>query len=295
MIKNEIFCPICNSNNFNIIYSDSLGENLPLFDYNFNNDLTQKSYRIVKCKICSHFYASPLPINISSYYQHEKIDTNYLDISEQRILTAEKLIKIIRKYKTSGNLLDIGCGTGDFLEIASRNFKVEGLEISFWAANIASKRGFKVEQCYIKDLSTVNQYDIITLWGVIEHFERPRIEIEHIYKLIKPGGLLFIWTPDISSWIAKIMKKKWWNFQGQHIQLFTKESLNYLLVKQNFGLVENRIYPYIMTLESLQNSLTRYPIIARLTKYIFLNKYLKNFYFPLYLPGELLGIYKKIM
>lgn len=293
MEKTPFNCPVCNNDQVHVVYPDTLGDRLPLFNYDFNKDLTNKSYRIVACKQCTHHYASPRPPNLYSYYTDDAIDKNYLQISSQRIITAKKIIPLIKKHKASGSLLDIGCATGDFLEIAKDHYEVEGLELSSWSSKMAKDRGHKIHTCTIEQLSANKQYDIITLWGVIEHFEFPRKEMEHIYNLLKPDGILFIWTPDISSITARILKKRWWNFQGQHIQLFTKKSLTRLLKNMNLELVKLGVYPYIMTLESLQNSLCRYPSLSRLTKPIFLHKYLRRFHFPLHLPGEMFVIYRK--
>ena len=104
-------------------------------------------------------------------------------------------------------LLDVGCATGDFLTVARNlGYLVEGLELSKWSSEIARKKGIRVYQKSLKELSDKlpGRYDIITLWGVAEHFEHPLEEISYIKKLLNSLDLMKL-SSFINSRASKIL------------------------------------------------------------------------------------------
>jgi len=290
--KKYFSCPVCGSNDFKVCYSDTLGNDSPSFDYNFNKR-KNLTYQIVKCIKCTHHYANPRPIDIYKHYCEDTVDEIYLALQDQRNATALKVLKELAKYAAKGRLLDIGCATGDFLSIASKYFQVEGLELSRWSSKISESRGFKVHKKNLAEMVGSDEFDIITLWGVIEHFEFPSNEIMHIHRLLKPGGFLCIWTGDVDSFLSKLFGKKWWYYQGQHIQMFTRRSINKLLGDNNFSPVFFGMYPYVITFNSINNSLKRYPLICSILRPFLASEWFRNFRLTLRLPGEMFIINRK--
>jgi ubiquinone/menaquinone biosynthesis C-methylase UbiE len=293
MNKIDFDCPICKGKDFTVLYEDDLGNRLPTFNYDFSIN-GNKTFRIVKCTNCSHCYATPRSENIYVNYDGNVQDDIYLRLEGQRLQTDKKVIKEIIKIKPNqSKLLDIGCATGDFLSVAQNYFLVEGLELSTWSTAIARKRGFIVHQKLIKDLQADNQFDIITLWGVIEHFEFPNDEIRNINRLLKTGGIVALWTGDIDTIFPKLIGKKWWYFQGQHIQMFTKKSITLLFEQNGFKKIQINKYPYVISTESLINTLKRYPFIRKTLKPLLEWSAFKNFHLTLRLPGEMFAIFEK--
>lgn len=288
----EFPCPVCNNNDFKIIYPDTIGDKRTSFNYNYtaNYNLT---YRIIKCNICSHHYASPRPIDMWSNYEADSVDQLYLNNQRQRIETNKKVIKEIIKYKPNGKLLDVGCATGDFLTIAKDFFDVEGLELSEWSSKIAKEQGFIIHHKLLNQMPEKEEYDVLTLWGVIEHFEYPKTEIDNISKILKKGGLVCLWTGDVNSITAKLLGKKWWYYQGQHIQMFTKKSICQLFDSCGYEPVYYGRYPYIATMDSLNNSISRYPFISRLFSPIIKSIVFSKLRLKLKLPGEIFAIFEK--
>lgn len=209
-------------------------------------------------------------------------------------MTGRRVVSSIRKIKPSGKLLDVGCATGDFLEAALPFYDVTGLELSSWAANIAESRGYTIHKKRLEDLKQPDEYDIVTLWGVIEHFENPQKEISEINRLLKTGGIVCLWTGDLDSTIARLLGKRWWYVQGQHIQLFTKGSLELLMQRSGFSTKQIGIYPYIMTLRSVSKSLQRYKILNALSRLLFDNALIGDFSITINLPGEMFAIFEKV-
>ena len=287
----DFLCPICGSSDFKVLYPDTLKGRLPRLGYNFSPE-HNLTYRIVLCQRCKHAYSSPRPEKLWQNYQDFE-DYAYLEDREQRITTVHKVIKRLRRYLPSGRLLDVGCATGDFLSAAQEFYQVEGLELSTWAAEISRSRGFIVHKRELEHMQIDVPYDIITLWGVIEHLEFPAREVANISRLLKAGGLVCLWTGDFKGLLSRLFRRKWWYIQGQHIQLFSLRSLRKLFNDRGFSEVWIGRYPYVMTMRSISQSLMRYPLIHKMIRYIFNQRFLAERSFTLALPGELFAIFRK--
>jgi hypothetical protein len=226
-------------------------------------------------------------------YDTDAEDPIYVQQQGQRLATAKKVLETIRRYKPSGKLLDIGCATGDFLSAASAYYASEGLELSSWASSAARQKGFTVHQVPLENLNKKNDFDILTLWGVIEHFEFPGKETGYLHSCLKRGGIVCLWTGDFNSLPAKLLGKKWWYIQAQHIQLFTRKSLEQLFHRHGFETLFIGKYPYVATAASLRNSLSRYPLASRVASMLPGKHLFKNLTLTLKIPGELFAIFKK--
>lgn len=74
-----------------------------------------------------------------------------------------------------------------------------------------------------------NYFDVIILADVLEHFFDPRGELESLRRILKPGGILYISTPDIDSFTSRVFKAKWWGIQKGHLYYYSKRTLSNLL------------------------------------------------------------------
>lgn len=290
-MKSINICPVCNSTNQKDLYSDTLGNSLPSFDYNFSPNV-MRTYKIVKCLSCSHAFCIIPQKNIWENYQ-SVIDPEYINRQKAHILTSEEVIKTLIKFKPCGKLLDVGCATGDFLSVAQKYYTVEGIEPSKWSSDISKEQGFKIHTCLINELPSDIKFDIITLWGGIEHFESLQPEIKKMYDLLNPNGIVCIWTGDIDSLTSRLLGRKWWYIQGQHIQFFSKKSLNKLFLDNNFKILDISTYPFTTNLGSFSKSFYRYQKLKPLTKLILENKLLEDKTITIKIPGEMLAIYQK--
>jgi SAM-dependent methyltransferase len=220
-------------------------------------------------------------------------DFAYLKHHEQRIATAKRVIAKIAEFKSHGRLLDIGCSTGDFLDVARETYDVEGLELSDWAADAAERRGLAIHRKQLADFEPDSPYDLITLWGVIEHFEFPVQEMARISRLLKPGGLVCLWTGDFDSVFSKALGERWWYILGQHIQYFTQRSIKRLFRSQGYSLISSSYYPYVMSFNTIAKSLARYPAIGRTFKGLISLLRIGHWSVTVRLPGEMFLIFRK--
>ena len=191
----------------------------------------------------------PAPENLDAYYKSE----DYISHTDSKRNLLEQVYHLVRKralkkkvglinsFKAQNkNLLDIGCGTGDFLETASRsNWKITGIEPDEKARNIANKKNnnvvYKIE--HLKNLKA-NSFDVITLWHVLEHLPNLDDHIKIFNHLLKPEGRLVIAVPNHKSYDAKHYKSFWAAYDvPRHLWHFSQKGIKVLFQKHNFNLV----------------------------------------------------------
>lgn len=287
-IERMVPCNVCGTKDFNVHYEDELKGESPSVDYRFTPQ-TRKTFQIVQCASCDLIFTNPMP-KMEMYYQATEDDV-YEQYAPQQVLTAKKVLNRIRKEKSSGKLLDVGCATGVFLNEASQYFQVEGIELSKWSAERASKK-FTIHSKPLSAFDWKEKYDVITLFGVIEHFEDPRIEMEAAFRALRPGGLLVLYTGDVDAFLPKLLGKSWWWYQGMHLFYFSKRTLSRLLKTIGFEEPATQNYTVYFSLPALANSLNRYKFFKWLRP-VFEWKGLQSLFIPLTLSGEMLLLSRK--
>ncbi|MCB4798298.1 class I SAM-dependent methyltransferase [Neotamlana laminarinivorans] len=162
-----------------------------------------------------------------------------------RVYALNKKLSLINNYvSTDKNLLDVGCGTGDFLSVAIKNgWQVSGVEPNQQARDIANKKTnnavFNVEK--LKEFQEAS-FNVITLWHVLEHLPNIEEHIELFKKLLKPNGVLIIAVPNYKSYDAKHYKSFWAAYDvPRHLWHFNKSSIKNLMESYGFNL--NQIKP----------------------------------------------------
>lgn len=142
-------------------------------------------------------------------------------------------------YKNQSNLrsiLDIGCGTGDFLDSLPDDLQKTGVEVSTKAAQIAAKKGLKI----MGDINEVKtQFDVISLWHVLEHLHDLTPTLVTINSYLKKEGLLIIAVPNYSSYDAQHYKEFWAAYDvPRHLYHFTKEDIKRLAEHHDMAVVK---------------------------------------------------------
>jgi SAM-dependent methyltransferase len=138
---------------------------------------------------------------------------------------ALKLRLILRLNGSSGTLLDIGSGTGDFLKLAKENgWEAKGVEPNAAARNLAKQKNLEVFETI--DVLSGQTYDVITLWHVLEHLPNLELATQKIALLLKPGGTLVVAVPNFNSYDAKYYKRYWAAYDTpRHLWHFSKTSM----------------------------------------------------------------------
>ena len=188
-------------------------------------------------------FPQPSEENLSSYYKSD----DYISHTDSKRNLFEKAYHIVRQYALnqklklinsfnydSKNLLDIGCGTGDFLQTALKdNWTVFGIEPNQEARNIANKKTnnsiFGIEQL---NKFSPQSFDVITLWHVLEHLPKLDVHINILKKLLKPNGKLIIAVPNYKSYDAAYYKSFWAGYDvPRHLWHFSQNSIKKLFAK----------------------------------------------------------------
>jgi len=213
-----------------------------------------RNFRYYRCPACGlvSTYPLPDPVTLDSHYAKKFRDGNYQLLqaySEQYKSVYEGFVHILNlKLQSRGQslqdqkILDIGCFTGEFLELLhQRGADVYGLELQSEAVDIADRklpgRIFKAD-VFSNDFPQI-PCDIITLMGVIEHVTNPVKLFRRSTGLLKEGGILMLQTPDSSSLFARTMGKFWPPYAPvEHIHLFSRRSLELSLNELGYANIE---------------------------------------------------------
>lgn len=148
-----------------------------------------------------------------------------------------------RPRAAGGRLLDVGFGNGGFLKIASEmGWNAEGIDFDPKAVEVARARGLNVSCASAAELSVRNEYyDVITLSHVIEHVHDPIALLRDLYRLLKPGGCLWLDTPNLRSYGAERFGPDWRDLDPpRHLVLFNPASLRKSLANAGFERIEQR-------------------------------------------------------
>lgn len=159
-----------------------------------------------RCDACGLIFDNPRPEwseIVTFYSKHDKYD-DWLREEAGRDALWTRRLRMLRRFVSSGRLLDVGAGIGQFLAYAKKYFDVYGTEISPIACEIASKKyGIALERGTLEDLEFSESYDVLTMIHVLEHVPRPAETLKKCFRLLNPGGVLYIAVPnDIDSWFA---------------------------------------------------------------------------------------------
>ena len=273
-MENVLNCPCCGNSSFdNYINSRDFAN-------------SREEFSIIKCLECTLLLTSPRPIESEAgkYYAFE----NYISHSNKskglfaslyqsaRKLNLKAKVNLINKYKPlKGFLLDIGCGTGEFINEAKNiNWTVKGVEPDTNARNFGiSEYNLEIEDSATLDSLKKNEVDVVSMWHVLEHVYDLNKYIDTIYSLLKSDGIAIIAVPNATSSDAIYYGDKWAGLDlPRHIWHFTPEVMEKLFAKHGFRLVEQKIQffdPFYVSLlsEKYKGNILSYPFAMVLGLY----------------------------
>jgi 2-polyprenyl-3-methyl-5-hydroxy-6-metoxy-1,4-benzoquinol methylase len=268
-------CPACGQNDFEVLFESNMEPDdfNVLFDYSMEAHDSQEGVegylvpgkewgRHVRCKNCHLIYMNPMEkVSKTNEYYYKAKNTHAPTIRECYLRTAKSQVRLIQKYASGTNLLDIGCAQGFFLFSASKaGYTTRGIEISQDAAAYAIKEfGLDVEAKPFEELRfPESSFDVVTLWQVLEHVPYPLTVLKEVYRILKPGGLVVASTPNIESIPAKILRKKWWDIKRLHINQFNTKTLADILHNAGFKKMSSVSYRGFVSLSILLTMTLKY-------------------------------------
>lgn len=159
-----------------------------------------------------------------------------------RSISLKRKLKLINNLsKDSKTLLDVGCGTGDFLLTAKQNgWNVKGIEPNPQAREIANSKTNNAVSNIESLLDLEKQsFDVITLWHVLEHLPNLEEHIQLFQSLLKPNGRLVIAVPNFKSYDATYYKSFWAAYDvPRHLWHFSRTSISKLFSKYDMEVQE---------------------------------------------------------
>ncbi len=239
-------CNLCGQDEYDVRFPDTMmTEELEVAAFSCTSPGYGHHAQIVQCKRCGYVYANPRwpeDALMAAYTAVE--DKTYVEERLGRELTFQKHLKAMEKHTGPANgrtLLDVGAYIGVFVEVAAAaGWYACGIEPSRWAAKLAQERQLPV----IHGTQTApelegKQFDVITLWDVIEHVSDPAAELGRAYQLLKSGGWIVVHTMDIDSLAARLLGGRWPWLMDMHIHYFSQKSLAQMLENTGFQVVSS--------------------------------------------------------
>ena len=171
--------------------------------------------------------------------------TDYLDDAPLYLRTYAMRARLLDGYKPEpGRVLDVGCAAGFFLKVMhDKGWQTTGLEISQPMVDYAS-RTLGLPDMRRGDLLSAElpagAFDVVSLWDVIEHLERPDVHLARARELLADDGVLVLETQDVSSGFARLMGRRWQHYKHEeHLYHFDPRTVARLLDEAGFEVLEN--------------------------------------------------------
>ena len=211
------------------------------------------TWAVVDCRACGYAHVDPLPTarEIAEHYSegYWRNYPRYLDeVSEdltwhQAVL--DDRLQRIGQAVSGRRLLDVGCGAGLLLERAvAGGWQALGCEPDAQMAARAAACGAEVSVGGLEGMALEGdeKFDAIHLYEVLEHVPAPEEFLQRCWRLLKPGGVLYVGVPnDFNPWqraLAKAGEQPWWVAVPHHLNYFTHASLKELAQRQGFVALE---------------------------------------------------------
>jgi len=230
-------CPICKGTEFTFLRKCR--------DFT----VSQEEFSLISCAKCGLVFTNPRPdaTNISKYYE----SPDYISHSNSRKGLINQLYQTVRSYSLKKKLalinqlklknkviLDIGCGTGEFLAVCDKDgWKTLGIEPNQSARNQAIENwNLKVyPESHLNSIDEKNKPQVITMWHVLEHVHSLEERLNQIKTLLQSNGYLIIAVPNPESWDAEHYQNHWAAYDvPRHLYHFSPSVLKKYIESSGF-------------------------------------------------------------
>ena len=232
-------CPICGATTFTPY--------LTCIDHTVSHE----TFHLVQCIQCQFVFTNPFPersklgkyYDSPAYISHSSQPKTIIDrlYVMARTQTTKWKTRLIEKYTPTQpiTLLDYGSGTGDFLHTCKNiGWKVFGIEPSSPARQIAETKSGQVFYSKIEEMPALD-FDVITLWHVLEHVPDLHALIETLNNKLKQTGTIFIAVPNRNSWDAKRYQNAWAAYDvPRHLWHFTRQDIQKIMRAHSLTVVD---------------------------------------------------------
>ncbi len=196
-------------------------------------------FSVAECNSCSFVFVPPYfrkHINYENYKDENVANAvrngnNWVKIERHKLR-----YNLIKKYKASGSLFDLGAGWGHFMLTGKQlGYDVYGIEISE-QPYLYSKNDLKLPVDHIDffDMNEDKKFDVVTLWDVLEHIDKADDFVKKCAAVTAKNGYLVLQVPQIDSYFAKKYKDQWKMMSLDHVNYFGKKTITLLLEKYGY-------------------------------------------------------------
>ncbi|MCC7178105.1 MAG: class I SAM-dependent methyltransferase [Acidobacteria bacterium] len=219
------------------------------------------------------FLAEPPSLEAMATFVNEEytrgVYRDYVDAKPLKLATARRRLRRLAAFSPGPRLLDVGCAAGFFIEAAlEAGFDASGIELSPVAVGLADAA---VRPRIVQgDVNTLiardtRRFDVVTAFDIIEHTFDPREFVADVGRVLAPGGLLVISTPDTGHWLRVAMGARWPMLQpDQHTFLFSRGAMRSMLSAAGFTPLVIETAHKVLTLDYLFGQLRQTnPMLAR--------------------------------
>jgi SAM-dependent methyltransferase len=197
----------------------------------WNRGLSEVTFTYYRCSTCTLTFLTPIPEDLGRYYPpaYYAMPASLRELAT--VAEAERYkIDLVQSVVRSGRLLEIGPATGTFAYLAKQaGFEVETIEMDAacceFLERVVGVRAVKSADA-ASTLATLDGYDAIALWHVIEHLADPWETLEAARQRLKPGGVLVIATPNPASFQFRLFGRYWAHLDApRHLELIPVDRL----------------------------------------------------------------------
>lgn len=226
-VANPELCPTCAGSDWDILFPS-------------------RGFDIGRCRGCG--LVRTLHATLDGIMQYPPFDQKDTALVRLMRFAVSQLLRervaVVRKIQATGRLLDVGCGSGGFARMAHQaGFDVVGVE-PFSLGHPVQEPGLKLIRATFEDCApTLGQFDVITMWHVLEHLSDPLSVLRPLLDHLKPGGRLVVSVPNFKSWQGRLFRGGWFHLDPpRHVTHFDRDTLGALFDRLDLRVEHERTF-----------------------------------------------------
>lgn len=245
-------------------------------------------FTFVSCRTCGLVYVNPRPTRAALaafyrkvYFSADRPDgagVHHLHHAEAKLATAKLRLEMVQEFCAKGRLLDVGCAGGFLVQAADlAGWCAVGMDINPDAGRRSARARRAHREVPIRQVTGLaeespfapGRFDVVALLDVLEHVASPAACLFEARRLLAPGGVLLLETPNMDGWLPRVAGCRHpWVRPPEHLTHFGPESLRLLLDRTGFHLrrLESRV-PTVLTMEYICGLATSTnPLVTKLAQ-----------------------------
>jgi 2-polyprenyl-3-methyl-5-hydroxy-6-metoxy-1,4-benzoquinol methylase len=258
-------------------------------------------FQVVRCRRCRLMYVNPrLTMDtLAELYNDQKISWSsyYVQWADGFKRSFGERLALIEKHRAPGRLLDLGCSTGSFMEVAiERGWTARGLDVNRESVQHAREVGLDVI-CGTFPHPELDgaEFELAVMSDFIEHVPDPRQVLKATRELLAKDGYLFLTTPDAGALVARLTGRRWWHLKPtEHLVYFDRKTIRELLADCGFEIVDVRAMGRVRNLGLAIDLLQGYSRgLHRVSRALVPKRMAERVFIPMN-PGDEMGVLARV-